>query len=189
MQPPLKNLLCSASVQSLITLLVAGAAGFSVLAFVDALFAVALSVLMLWLAKSDLDRFELPDLANLAVGALGLIWLATQPDRAGGLLDAALRAAVAAACLVVVKWWYQRVRSFDGLGWGDVKLAAAGAIWLDWPQLPLALLIAAAGGLLVVAGRAALSSARITASTAIPFGAFLAPSIWLVWFAGLADLF
>ena len=88
-----------------------------------------------------------------------------------------------------VKWSYARLRRLEGLGWGDVKLAAAGAIWLDWPQLPIALLIAAAAGILVVAGRAMLDGGRLKTSIAIPFGAFLAPSIWLVWFAGRADLF
>ena len=188
MQAQLRSFFYS-SVQSTITLLLAGAAAFSTLAPVDALFATALSILLLWLAKSDLQRFELPDLANLSVGVLGLMWISTQLDPAVGLLHATLRALAAAACLTAVKWSYDRIRGIEGLGWGDVKLAAAGAIWLDWPQMPLALLIAAAAGLLVIAGRGAFSPTPITASTALPFGAFLAPAIWLVWFAGLINLF
>jgi leader peptidase (prepilin peptidase)/N-methyltransferase len=156
---------------------------------VDALFGIAFAVLVLWLAKSDIERFELPDLANLAVAALGLAWIATLSKPSLGLLHAVLRAIAAAACLSMVKWCYARVRRVEGLGWGDVKLAAVGAIWLDWPQLPIALLIAAVAGILGVAGRATFAPAPIRTSIAIPFGAFLAPSIWLVWFTSRADLF
>jgi prepilin signal peptidase PulO-like enzyme (type II secretory pathway) len=185
----LRPFLSTTSLQSLIALLLAAVASFGVLATVDALFAAALAGLMLWLAQSDLDRLELPDLGNLSVAALGSAWVAAQADPSLSLLHAALRLLAAAACLSAVKWTYARLRGFEGLGWGDVKLGAAGAVWLDWPQMPIALLIAAAGGILVVAARGTLTSTPVRASSAIPFGAFLAPSIWLVWFIGRAELF
>jgi leader peptidase (prepilin peptidase)/N-methyltransferase len=172
----LRPFLSTTSLQSLIALLLAAVASFGVLATVDALFAAALAGLMLWLAQSDLDR-------------LGSAWIAAQADPSLSLLHAALRLLAAAACLSAVKWTYARLRGFEGLGWGDVKLGAAGAVWLDWPQMPIALLIAAAGGILVVAARGTLTSTPVRASSAIPFGAFLAPSIWLVWFIGRAELF
>lgn len=170
-------------------LLLASVAALNALAAVDALFAIAFAALVLWLTKSDLDNFELPDLANAAVAALGSAWISTLAEPGPGQLHAALRAIAAAACLSAVKWSYASLRGFEGLGWGDVKLAAAGAVWLDWPQMPMALLIAAAAGILVVAGRGMFARANIRISTAIPFGAFLAPSIWLVWFAGRAIYF
>lgn len=178
-----------ASVHFIIALLLASAAALGALPAVDALFAVVFAALMLWLAKSDIESFELPDLTTLAVAALGSTWIATLPDPGLRLLDAAQRAIFATACLSAVKWSYARLRGREGLGWGDVKLAAAGAIWLDWPELPIALLFAAAAGIIAVAARAIVARAPISSSAAIPFGAFLAPSIWVAWFADRAGLF
>jgi leader peptidase (prepilin peptidase) / N-methyltransferase len=185
----LRQLHWPGAAQFAVALFVASAAAFYALALSDAVFATAFAALVLLLAKFDLETFQLPDLGNLALAVLGSAWVAMLGDPAAGLLHAAARAITAAACLSALMWSYTRLRGLEGLGWGDVKLAAAGAIWLDWPYLPLALLIAAAAGILVVAGRAMLSGTRIAPSDAIPFGAFLAPSIWLVWFAGLANLF
>jgi leader peptidase (prepilin peptidase)/N-methyltransferase len=77
---------------------------------------------------------------------------------------------------------YARVRGRQGLGLGDVKLAAVAGVWLDWLMIPVALqlavLMALSGTILqrLVAGR------PISASARLPFGFFLAPSIWLGWF-------
>jgi leader peptidase (prepilin peptidase)/N-methyltransferase len=185
----LRPSLSTTALQLPIALLLAAVASFGVLATVDALFAVALAGLTLWLAKSDLERLELPDLGNLAVAVLGSAWIAAQADPLPGLSQAALRLITAAACLSAVKWTYARLRGLEGLGWGDVKLGAAGAVWLDWQQMTIALLIAAAAGMLVVVGREMLTSTPVRASITIPFGAFLAPSVWLVWFVGRAELF
>lgn len=154
----------------------------------EAALATASAAVVLWLVKSDLDRFVLPDQANMALAAVGWLWIATLPDPIQGVLHSIERAMVVAACLVGLKWFYAKLRSIEALGWGDVKLAAAGAIWLDWPQLPLALLIAALAGLGVVVARGSLANA-IRTSAVLPFGAFLAPSIWLVWLFGRAGLF
>jgi prepilin signal peptidase PulO-like enzyme (type II secretory pathway) len=178
----------SRSVQWAIALLLASVTAVAGLAPIDALFGVVFAALALWLAKSDLKSFELPDLGNALLAVLGATWIATLAEPVVGLQHAALRAFAAAACLSAVKWSYARLRGFEGLGWGDVKLAAAGAIWLDWPQLPVALFIAAVAGILAVAVRSTLAEGRLSTSIAIPFGAFLAPSAWLVWFAGRANL-
>src|SRR5262245_16133337 len=109
----LRSLPWSCSVQWVVALLVALAVAFWTLALGDAVFAGALAALLLWLAKSDLERFQLPDLANISVAALGLAWVATLNDPGPGLLEAALRAIAAAACLAAVNWAYARVRGRD----------------------------------------------------------------------------
>ncbi len=38
---------------------------------------------------------------------------------------------------------YARLRDREGLGLGDVKLAAVAGAWLDWPMIPVAIEIAA----------------------------------------------
>jgi prepilin signal peptidase PulO-like enzyme (type II secretory pathway) len=172
--------LTSRAVSLAITMLVAACVGLIVLSPVDGAFAVVLAGLTWWLAVSDLARFELPDFANLLVAAVGLIWIITQPEPAQGTIEAVLRALTAGSFLAAVKLTYARVRSVEGLGWGDVKLMAAGGIWLNWPELPVALLMAALAALCAIAARINLVHA-LQSSAAVPLGAFLAPSIWIVW--------
>jgi leader peptidase (prepilin peptidase)/N-methyltransferase len=165
-------------------LLLAAIASSCPLSIVDALFAICLAALTGWLILSDLTRFHLPDPANLAVAGLGATWVALQTEALAGLADGALRALVVAALLIALKAGYARLRGFEGLGWGDVKLAAAGAVWLQWEQLPIALFVAATAGILAVVLHATLVRTTVSGSAAIPFGAFLAPSISGVWLAG-----
>jgi leader peptidase (prepilin peptidase)/N-methyltransferase len=154
----------------------------------DALFAIPFAVLVLYLARTDLDRFELPDHGNLALFALGMGWIGvSSADIGDGLAQALARALVAATFFLIVRTIYRAIRKVEGLGMGDVKLAAAGAVWLSWPQMPIALLIGAAAGVLIAAAHAARSR-TFALQIALPLGAFLAPAIWLVWFAGLAGL-
>jgi leader peptidase (prepilin peptidase)/N-methyltransferase len=58
-------------------------------------------------------------------------------------------------------------------------LAAIGA-WLGVAALPFVLLLAACLGL-AAAGCATVAGRKITATTAIPFGPFLALAGWLLW--------
>jgi leader peptidase (prepilin peptidase)/N-methyltransferase len=161
----------------------ASAAGFLLLAPLDAMFGTFLAISVLFVAATDLARFEIPDLANCAIFLLGIGWVVSSGFYSDAILDAALRAAVAAATLEVVRMLYRRFRGIEGLGMGDVKLAAAGAPWLPWSQLQVALLIAVCAALLVVAGRALIARDGLHMRLALPFGAFLAPAVWVVWFA------
>jgi leader peptidase (prepilin peptidase)/N-methyltransferase len=164
-------------------------AAFQTLAQVDALFAVPFAAVVLYLARTDLDRFELPDHGNLALFALGIIWIAASfPDVGAGLLQALVRALTAAAFLMAVRALYRSIRKMEGLGMGDVKLAAAGAVWLSWSQMPIAILISAVAGVLIAILHALYSRRTLTHDVALPLGALLAPAIWLVWFTGLAGL-
>ena len=71
----------------------------------------------------------------------------------------------------------------DGLGVGDAKLLAAAGSWLGLGALPLVVLLAALVGL-AFAGIAAATGRAMLATSTLPFGAFLAASIWLVWLYG-----
>jgi leader peptidase (prepilin peptidase) / N-methyltransferase len=167
----------------------ASLAAFQMLAQADALFAVPFAALVLYLAWTDLDRFELPDHANLTLFALGLGWIAaSSPDVSESLVQALIRALSAAAFFLAVRTLYRSIRKVEGLGLGDVKLAVAGAVWLSWMQMPTALLIGAVAGVLIATAHALYTWRAPTLRVAIPLGAFLAPAIWLVWFAGLAGL-
>ena len=160
----------------------ASAAGFLLLAPLDAMFGTFLALAVLFVAATDLARFEIPDLANCAIFLLGIGWVVSSGLYSDAILDALLRAAVAAAVLEIVRILYRRLRGIDGLGMGDVKLAAAGAPWLPWSHLQVALLIAVCAALFLVAGRAVIARNGLHMRLALPFGAFLAPAVWVVWF-------
>ena len=161
----------------------ASAAGFLLLAPLDAMFGTFLALLVLFVAATDLARFEIPDLANCAIFVLGIGWVVSLGFYSDAILDAVLRAAVAAAVLEIVRILYRQLRGMEGLGMGDVKLAAAGAPWLPWSHLQVALLIAVCAALLMVGGRALIARDGLNMRLALPFGAFLAPAVWVVWFA------
>jgi leader peptidase (prepilin peptidase)/N-methyltransferase len=171
------------------------AAGASVLAVLtlsplDATFAIPFVGLTLWLVFTDLHYLELPDLGVLAIGVLGFAWIAmTSEMPAEDLLDAASRAIVAVAFFFAIRTAYRWIRGVEGLGLGDVKLAAAGAVWLIWSLMPTALLVAAvAGGL--AGGLQAIKTRHLPQTQImIPLGAFLAPAIWLVWYGERLGIF
>jgi leader peptidase (prepilin peptidase)/N-methyltransferase len=93
-------------------------------------------------------------------------------------------AAIAAGALYLVRLAYRNMRGIEGLGLGDVKLAAAAGAWLGLAPLPATLLLAAGAALAAVLLQALRPrEAKVTAQTPVPFGSFLAPSIMIVWFA------
>ncbi len=78
---------------------------------------------------------------------------------------------------------YRWVRGRDGLGEGDAKLLAAIGAWVGLEGLPTVLLGAALTGLLWALWLR-LRGAALTATTALPFGPFLALAGWVVLLLG-----
>ena len=72
------------------------------------------------------------------------------------------------------------LRGVEGLGLGDVKLAAVAGVWLDWADLPAAVELAAVAALATVLYRR-WRGEDLGMQARLPFGAFLAPAIWLCW--------
>lgn len=145
-------------------------------------FAAALALLGLFIALVDIERMIIPDLATLAMFVLGLALTFLEAPRGYWLpavADAVLRAVAIGALLLVLRVSYQRLRGIEGLGLGDVKLAAAAGPWLMWPTLPFAIAVAAVAALVTTVIRAALARQRPQWRQELPFGAFLAPAIWV----------
>jgi leader peptidase (prepilin peptidase)/N-methyltransferase len=145
--------------------------------------AVAAALLGWWLlllALLDVEHYWLPDRLTYPLMALGLGSAAYFGSPA--IVDSAIGAVLGFTLMAVVAMTYKRLRGRHGLGGGDWKLFAAAGAWLGWYVLPLVLLIASLGGLaaaLILHWRkAALLEQRL------PFGAFLAPAIWLLYLAG-----
>jgi len=155
-------------------------------------FAAALAALAIFIAAVDIELLIIPDLANAAIFALGLVLTLIEAPRGGyaeAVLDALLRAAAAGGLLFLLRLAYARRTGVIGLGLGDIKLAAAGAPFLPWQTLPLALALAAGAGILVVVTRMVVRRESIDRRLELPFGAFLAPAIWLAFVLDRIGLF
>jgi leader peptidase (prepilin peptidase)/N-methyltransferase len=138
-------------------------------------------LILITLVWIDLDFQLLPDVLTFPGLAVGLLYAVLHP---GGWREALLGIVAGSGTLGLLAWAYLRVRHVEGMGMGDVKLAAMLGAVLGWKLTLLALFLAAAagsiwGGLLMAAGRG-------HARTALPFGTLLAPAamVAFVWGGG-----
>jgi leader peptidase (prepilin peptidase)/N-methyltransferase len=149
--------------------------------------AVASSVLgALMLAGADVDarKFLLPDLVTFGAVACGIVAapLLDDVDPWSAAGEAVVRAACIAAVLALFRSFYAWLRQSEGLGLGDVKLAAAIGAWLPIDAIPLCFGLATSSALLAMMV-ARLRGRSVMRTTRIPFGAFLCPALWIVFFA------
>ena len=93
------------------------------------------------------------------------------------------RAVGTALALATVRWCYGLLKKREGLGFGDIKLAAAVGAWLPLADIPLCFAVATSSALVTVI-LARLRGQGIDATMKLPFGAFLCPALWLVFYAG-----
>src|SRR4051812_10013798 len=146
-------------------------------------FGAALALLMLAIAAIDARWFIIPDQLSAAGFGLGLINAAMMAPQemwqAAGVAFA--RGALLALLFYGLRALYRRLRGRQGIGLGDVKLAAVAGVWLDWPTMPIAVEIAALSALGVIGIRYYAAGRRPDAALKFPFGLFLAPSIWACW--------
>jgi len=168
-------------------ILIAGAAAvtavsFAVLDWPAALAATVLGVLMVAGAEVDARTFLLPDIVTGGTLLAGVLTAPVLDPLAGGwsALEAAARAGGTAAALLLVRTLYARLRNREGLGFGDVKLAAGIGAWLPLEAIPACFGLAAGAALTAVL-LAHLRGRQIEAATRVPFGAFLCPALWLVF--------
>jgi leader peptidase (prepilin peptidase) / N-methyltransferase len=149
--------------------------------------AIASTVLgALMVAGADIDArtFLLPDLITFGAIVCGIVAAplldTAHPWAAAG--EAVARAAGIAAVLALFRTGYAWFRRSEGLGLGDVKLAAGIGAWLPVEAIPLCFGLATSSALLAVMF-ARLGGQSVMRTTRIPFGAFLCPALWIVFFA------
>ena len=139
--------------------------------------------------RSDLADYVIPDGASAFVALLGLAQAVALPLSSAATPGEAALAGIAAlgtgAGAFLLFWavgaLVRRIGGRDALGFGDVKLAGASAIWLSPGDAALALEIAAFGAIAVLIAARRRGAGR---DTAVPFGAFMAPAAWLVYLMG-----
>jgi leader peptidase (prepilin peptidase)/N-methyltransferase len=139
-----------------------------------------LLVALFWI---DLEFQLLPDALTFPGTLLALAAALMLP---GGARHALLGVVVGAGLLWLLAWIWLTFRRIEGMGGGDVKLAAMFGVVLGWQLALLTLFLAALagtlwGGILIVRGRGG-------GKTPLPFGTLLVPAamaafLWGdVWF-------
>ena len=141
---------------------------------------------LLMIAGADIDArtFLLPDLVTygaLIGGLLAAPFLA-DADLWSSLEGAALRAAGVGLFFAMLRIAHLRLRGREGLGLGDVKLAAAAGAWLPLAVIPYCFGLASVAALVAVVF---LRRGEAIENVKLPFGAFLCPALWLVFFLNL----
>jgi leader peptidase (prepilin peptidase)/N-methyltransferase len=141
-----------------------------------------LAGLMLAIAVIDHRRMIIPDELNALAFVVGLAaaGLGTEVGPAGAIVQALVRASVMFALFFGFRAGFRALRGLEGMGLGDVKLAAVAGVWLDWASLPLAVEIAALSAL-AAALYARLRGEGFDPKARLPFGSFFAPAIWICW--------
>jgi leader peptidase (prepilin peptidase)/N-methyltransferase len=144
--------------------------------------ALYLSAVLAAVCAIDARYGIIPDSLVIALAIGGLIGIVvTDPTE---LLQRVIEAGLFFVAAWLFRAGYRRVRGYHGLGFGDVKFATAGMLWIG---------IEAAPGLLIVAVLSALVSLlilradghRLDRTQAISFGPHLAISLWLNWIFGV----
>lgn len=146
----------------------------------------ALALLAARIAWQDLTDFTIPDSATLALAGLGLAWRLALAGEAGGSLPVELAligldGLLCGGALLAVREAYFRRRGHDGIGLGDVKLAAAGGLLVGTGGFAWCLFGASFFGILLLLGRQALATPGGMTEPRLAFGAVLAPALALGW--------
>ena len=142
---------------------------------VDALCAL-LAIMLLWAAVVDIRTFTISNRLNLSIALLApLFWWATGTEL---WPEAAIRIGVAAGVFVLLALAFQ----LGAMGGGDVKLAAALALWFaPGDTLLLIVLMSLAGGVLTLIVLGVHRARKIHGRPEVPYGVAIAfGGLWLL---------
>jgi leader peptidase (prepilin peptidase)/N-methyltransferase len=140
-----------------------------------------LAGLMVAIAVIDHRRMIIPDELNALSFIAGMVAAGVGTEASTvAILQALARASVMFVLFFGFRAGYRTLRGLEGMGFGDVKLAAVAGVWLDWASLPIAVEIAALSAL--AAGLCArVRGDGFDPKARLPFGTFFAPAIWICW--------
>jgi leader peptidase (prepilin peptidase)/N-methyltransferase len=142
-----------------------------------------LAALMLAVAAVDARRYIIPNELTAPAAALALLRATisgSEPGLASALWSAASGIATALPLLILMIA-YRRWRGRDGLGLGDVKLAAVAGAWLAWSTILGVIELATLSALCAYVVNGYIRNRPFKATEFLPFGLFLAPAIWFGW--------
>lgn len=134
----------------------------------------------------DLEHRIIPDLISLPGIVVGLavrvvFAYADMGDYFDQVADGVLGLVVGGGTLFIISWVYYRLRKHEGIGGGDIKLAAMLGAFLGWKAVLCIFLLSSVTGSVV--GLVTIGILRKGMRYAIPFGPFLAfgALVYLFW--------
>ncbi len=136
-------------------------------------------VLLIALMWIDLDFQLLPDVLTFPGTLLALAAVLQWPH---GARHALLGVLLGSGLLWLLGWGYLKFRGVEGMGGGDIKLAAMFGVVLGWQLSLLTLFLAALAGSLW--GGILIARRRGDGFTAIPFGTLLCPAAIIAFLWG-----
>lgn len=150
-----------------------------------ALVACATGALFVWITWQDLATFTISDAALLAVAAIAFAFRLSSASAYGeapwhAVAAIALDVGLCGGMLLLFREAYYRLKGVDGLGLGDVKLSAVGALLAGGVGFSWALFGASLACLTAVGVMQLFYPGRMRTDR-LAFGAALAPAIWIVW--------
>ena len=135
-----------------------------------------LLVALTWI---DYDFKLLPDSLTLLGTLLGVTAALLLP---GGIHNALFGLLIGSGSLWLVAWGYEKLRGIEGMGGGDIKLAAMFGVVLGGALSFLTMMLAALAG--SVWGIALMLRKRGSGRTELPFGTLLAPAAMVAFLWG-----
>jgi leader peptidase (prepilin peptidase) / N-methyltransferase len=147
----------------------------------DLLFDCLLAVNLAAIAAFDLRWLRIPNVLNLTLGGMGLLYRVVIRGQSVGTTIAEI--VIALAVFYALAAGYERVRGRQGFGLGDAKFLAAATAWLGITAIPWLVLFASISGLIYVLGLCVWRW-DMKASSRIAFGPHLAVGMWAVWMMG-----
>jgi leader peptidase (prepilin peptidase)/N-methyltransferase len=130
----------------------------------------------------DLRYLRLPDSLNLLLAALGMMRCASVDG--ASISGALLGAVIAGSLLYIIRGCYHSIRGVHGLGLGDVKLVAAGGLWVEWESIGIVILIASLSACLTLIALARSTDIEVWRKP-VPFGPFIVAGLIITWLHSL----
>jgi len=134
----------------------------------------------------DFDRFEVPDAAAALLFFSGFAFTFLEPvpiydDLLGGLIWPLV--------FLLVAVGFRKLRGYDGLGLGDVKLMAGIGLWCGLVDTVTVLLAASFSAALALVAITTMRGENPvgTRNSGIAFAPFLCLSAWVVWLVGMTQ--
>jgi leader peptidase (prepilin peptidase)/N-methyltransferase len=135
--------------------------------------------LMIALTWIDLDFQILPDAITFPGTLIAVAAVLQWP---GGARHALLGVALGSGLLWALSWGYYKLRKIEGMGGGDIKLAAMFGVPLGWKLALLTLFLASLAGSLW--GAYLMIRGQGSGKTPLPFGTLLAPAALIAFLWG-----
>jgi leader peptidase (prepilin peptidase)/N-methyltransferase len=144
-----------------------------------------LFITMALITVVDARHFIIPDLLSLPaipIGVAASAMVVPDGEWLAGVTSGLAGALIGGGAFYLLRATYFRVRRIEGLGLGDVKLAAVAGAWLGPAALAPACLAATLTAIAALLLNAAISgSGALHPRRSVPFGTFIAPAILVFW--------